>query len=128
MDSYKELYTKVVEKKNIQLGDKKVDRLLALIGKKKEDGTTDNNSVSLFFKIGDIDFVILTKNYGSEKKALNSAIALLIKNLKIKKNFSVMDVPNYTKTPLSFDIISDMMVTKTLYGTIFQFDSNKSQE
>lgn len=128
LEKLKETYGTVVEKKNITLGGKQINRMLALIGEKKSDGTIDKNIVSLYFGLSNgMNYQIETANYGAEKKALNSAISLFVKNLQIKKELPLIEKSAYSNVPVSFEIIPDMNMVKSFTKMSFVFDSSTIQ-
>ncbi len=128
LDKLKESFSVVVEKKNITLGGKKINRMVALVWLKKEDGTVDKNYVSLLFGLSNgLSYEIATENYGAEKKALNGAINLLIKNLQIKKEIPLLEKLTFTNIPVSFEVIPDMNIRQSFSKMYFIFDSSMIQ-
>lgn len=128
LDKLKEKFSTVVEKKDITLGGKKINKMVALVWLKKDDGTVDKNFVSLSFNLSNgLSYIIETQNYGAEKKALNSAISLFVKNLQIKKEIPLLNKVTFTNIPASFDVIPDMNVRESFDGTNFIFDSSVIQ-
>lgn len=129
IEKLKGSYAKVVEKRDFTFGGKKINRLLAFVGEKKSDGTVDNDVLSLYFNLSNgVNFQITTDKYNSEKKAINSALTLFVKNFKIKKDPSIIDVARYKDSIVSFDIIPDMNMGNSFTQTSFSFTSKAPQQ
>ena len=84
--------------------------------------------LSLTFDLGNSAFIISTKNYGAEKKNINAAISLFVKNFKIKKTIPLADTGKFTTISGSFDIIDGINIISGFGTNEFQFDSSAKQE
>lgn len=128
IDKLRERYGTVIEKKNVTLGGKKINSMLAAIGKKQEDGTVDKNVLYISFSLSNgVNYSIVTDNYASEKKAVNGALSLFIKKLHIKKEVTIIEKTQFNNSAISFNIPSNMNVVKFFGRTGFFFDSNTPQ-
>lgn len=123
----KETYSTVLERRDAIIGGKKIKNMVALIGKKQEDGSVDKNTLTLIFSLGDIAYMITTENYGSEKKAVNAALTLFVRNLKIKKELSSQDIGTFKNIAGTFKILPGMNIERGYGSTVFHFDSDLSQ-
>ena len=110
------------------LAGKKIKRMLAFIGEKQDDGTVDMNVVSITFDLGSTSFFIYTNKYATEKRSINAALTLFVKNFQIKKDLPLIDKERYSTSIGSFDIIPGMNLGKGLAGTHFVFDSPTIQK
>jgi len=118
-----EQYAKVIEKRDITLGGKKIRKMIAYIGEKQDDGTIDKNVVSISFDLGTVIVYIYTDKYETEKKSINAALTLFVKNFHMKKDLPLIDKARYDTPIGSFDIIPGMNLGKVLGTTKFVFDS-----
>lgn len=129
IETLKATFSTVLEKKNVTLGGKKVGTMLALMGEKQTDGTIDKNVVSLYFSLENgLYYMIDTQNYSSEKKAINAALTLFIKNLKVKPNLQIINKTQYTSVAGSFNVSDDMNLLKSFNKMQFYFDINTPQQ